>query len=100
MTPDAVLSDEDVDRALAERGLRWDRQGATLVKAADRGDFAGALAYVNEVGRLAEEANHHPDIDVRWKSVTLRLSTHSAGGITGRDLELAARIDQLDGAEA
>jgi 4a-hydroxytetrahydrobiopterin dehydratase len=58
--------------------------------------FADALAYVNAVGALAEEMDHHPDIDIRWNRVTLRLSTHSAGGITEADLELGRRIDALD----
>ena len=57
--------------------------------------FADALAYVNAVGALAEEMNHHPDIDIRWNRVTLRLSTHDAGGLTQADLELARRIDAL-----
>jgi 4a-hydroxytetrahydrobiopterin dehydratase len=58
-------------------------------------DFAGALAFVNLVGEIAERANHHPDIEIRWNTVTLRLSTHSAGGITSADLELAKQIDAL-----
>jgi len=58
-------------------------------------DFAGALAWVNQVAERAEAANHHPDIDIRWNAVTLRLSTHSAGGITHADLDLAAQIDAL-----
>lgn len=56
-------------------------------------DFAAALAYVNYVGELAERLNHHPDIDIRWGTVTLRLSTHSVGGITEADLSLAAQLD-------
>jgi 4a-hydroxytetrahydrobiopterin dehydratase len=48
---------------------------------------------VNAVGALAEAADHHPDIDIRWNTVTLRLATHSAGGITEKDLALAAGID-------
>jgi 4a-hydroxytetrahydrobiopterin dehydratase len=51
---------------------------------------------VNAVGALAERVDHHPDIDIRWNRVYLRLSTHSAGGITQRDLDLAAQIDGLD----
>jgi 4a-hydroxytetrahydrobiopterin dehydratase len=69
------------------------------VKAVELGDFAGALRYVLEVGALAEAADHHPDIDIRWRSVVLRLTTHSAGGITERDLSLAARIDAVDDGE-
>jgi 4a-hydroxytetrahydrobiopterin dehydratase len=53
---------------------------------------------VNRVGEIAERANHHPDIEIRWNTVTLRLSTHSAGGITGADLELAKQVDALPAA--
>ena len=91
-----VLGPSDVDAALARRGLAWCRDGDVLVKEVDCGDFAGALAYVNFVGELAERANHHPDVDIRWRTVVLRLTTHSAGGITEHDLSLAARIDATD----
>ena len=94
MTPD-VLGPDAVDEALSSRGLSWEREGDALVKQVRRGDFAGALQYVNAVGQLAEAANHHPDIDIRWNTVVLRLSTHSAGGITELDLRLAAEIDAL-----
>jgi 4a-hydroxytetrahydrobiopterin dehydratase len=57
------------------------------------GSFAQALGYVVTVGVLAEAANHHPDIDVRYRAVTLRLSTHDAGGITALDVALARQID-------
>jgi 4a-hydroxytetrahydrobiopterin dehydratase len=91
-----VLAHAAVDAALEARSLRWTRDGDELVKETDRGDFAGALDYVNRVGALAEAANHHPDVDIRWKLVVLRLSTHSAGGLTELDLALAAQIDALD----
>ncbi len=91
-----VLAPAAVDAALEERSLGWRRDGSVLVKEVDCGDFAGALAYVHRVGAVAETANHHPDVDIRWKNVVLRLSTHSAGGLTGRDLALAAQIDALD----
>jgi 4a-hydroxytetrahydrobiopterin dehydratase len=90
-----VLSPEAVDAALATRGIGWARQGDQLVKTLRRADFAGALALVNAVGELAEAADHHPDIDIRWNTVTLALSTHSAGGLTEKDLALAASIDEL-----
>jgi 4a-hydroxytetrahydrobiopterin dehydratase len=54
------------------------------------------LAFVNAVGERAEAANHHPDIDIRWDTVTLRLSTHSEGGLTQKDVDLAREIDALD----
>ncbi|MCU1490690.1 MAG: transcriptional coactivator/pterin dehydratase [Acidimicrobiaceae bacterium] len=76
-------------------GIDWHRAGAELVKVVRRNDFAAALAYVNEVGQLAEAAGHHPDIELSWNTVTLRLSTHSLGGITDADLALARRIDGL-----
>jgi 4a-hydroxytetrahydrobiopterin dehydratase len=87
------MGHEEVDAALAD--LDWERQGDVLVKVVRRDDFAGALALVNAVGELAEAADHHPDIDIRWNTVTLRLTTHSAGGLTAKDLALAAGIDGL-----
>jgi 4a-hydroxytetrahydrobiopterin dehydratase len=94
----SLLDDDAVNAGL--RGLAWDRQGDTLVKVVKGDNFADALAYVNRVGQLAEEANHHPDIDIRWNTVTLRLSTHDAGGLTDKDLALAARIDAIGGGGA
>jgi len=88
-----LLSDEEI--AAAVSGLRWERDGDALVRTVRLADFAAALAFVNEVGRLAEDRNHHPDIDIRWNTVVLRLSSHDAGGITDRDTDLAAAIDAL-----
>lgn len=93
MTP--LLSPEEVDAALARASSPWRRDRRELVLEVTRGDFAGALAFVNAVGALAEEAGHHPDIELRWNKVTLRLSTHAAGGLTRRDLELADRVATL-----
>jgi 4a-hydroxytetrahydrobiopterin dehydratase len=89
----ALLDEETLAQAL--RTLGWERDGDQLVKTVKRDDFAGALEFVNRVGALAEEAKHHPDIDIRWNTVTLRLSTHSEGGLTQKDLDLAGRIDAL-----
>jgi 4a-hydroxytetrahydrobiopterin dehydratase len=89
-----VLDPQTVDAALAD-GLGWERKGDELVQVHKERDFAGALDFVNRVGEIAERADHHPDIDIRWNTVTLRLSTHSAGGITNADLELAKQIDGL-----
>jgi 4a-hydroxytetrahydrobiopterin dehydratase len=89
-----VLSDEEAARALAAPdGPAWELAGGQLVKSVTCSDFRRALAFVNDVGRLAEEANHHPDIDIRYNRVTLALMTHDAGGITTRDLDLARAID-------
>jgi 4a-hydroxytetrahydrobiopterin dehydratase len=58
-------------------------------------DFSAALAFVNKVGEQAEKANHHPDIDIRYNRVRLSLVTHSAGGLTAKDFDLAAIADKL-----
>jgi 4a-hydroxytetrahydrobiopterin dehydratase len=60
-------------------------------------DFVAALDLVNEIGRVAEQRNHHPDIDIRWNTVTLVQSSHSDGGLTRADLEMAQRIDDIAG---
>jgi 4a-hydroxytetrahydrobiopterin dehydratase len=87
------LSDEAVDTALSR--LSWTREGDELVKQVTRSDFVDAVRFVDALVPVAEGANHHPDIAISWNKVTLRLSTHSAGGLTQLDLDLAARIDQL-----
>jgi len=89
----ALLEEDAIEEAL--RGLAWDREGLELVKVVTRADFAEAMGFVNEVAGLAEAMNHHPDITIRWNSVSLRLSTHSAGGITDKDVALASQIDGL-----
>jgi 4a-hydroxytetrahydrobiopterin dehydratase len=90
-----VLDAADVDAALAEQGLEWERHDDQLVATVKLADFKAALAFVNAVGAAAEAVDHHPDIDIRWNTVTLTLSTHSAGGLTVLDLALAAAIDRL-----
>ncbi len=87
------LDDTAVEAALG--GLDWRREGDALVKVVKGKDFAEALAYVNQVGERAEARNHHPDIAISWNTVTLTLSTHSVGGLTQADLDLAAELDRL-----
>ena len=88
-----LLDDDVINEAVA--GLQWDRDGDSLRKTVKRKDFAEAMAFVNQVAELAEAANHHPDISISWNTVVLTLSTHSAGGLTRLDLDLAGRIDRL-----
>lgn len=90
------------DRSVIEASVSaaWQIEGDEIVKVVKFADFASALAYINSVGAVAEELNHHPDIDLRYDTVTLRCSTHYLGGITENDFALAARIDQLDDVEA
>lgn len=73
----------------------WSEVGDALERTFSFGNFVEALAFVNRVGELAEAENHHPDIRIDYSKVTLRWWTHTAGGITDRDRELAARSDEL-----
>lgn len=88
------LSDVEIQRRL--HGVPgWERVGQALAKHCTFTDFRAAMAFVNQVADLAEAADHHPDILLRYTQVTLTLATHSAGGITEKDLRLAQQIDQL-----
>jgi 4a-hydroxytetrahydrobiopterin dehydratase len=73
----------------------WTQNGDAIGKQYVFDDFAAAMTFVNRVAELAEEADHHPDIDVRYNKVTLSLSTHSAGGLTKEDIALAQQIEAL-----
>ncbi len=70
----------------------WENNGKEITRTYKFKDFAEALAFVNRVGQLAEQADHHPDIDIRYNKVRLVLSTHSAGGLTSKDFALARQI--------
>jgi 4a-hydroxytetrahydrobiopterin dehydratase len=73
----------------------WAEVEGALEREFEFEDFAEALAFVNRVGAAAEEANHHPDIEIHWNRVKLRWWTHVTGSITDRDHELAARTNEL-----
>jgi 4a-hydroxytetrahydrobiopterin dehydratase len=88
-----TLDHSEIDSTLA--GTGWERSGDEISRTIDCGTFPKALEFVNAVGELAEAANHHPDIDIRWKNVKLLLTTHSDGGLTQKDLDLARQIDQI-----
>jgi 4a-hydroxytetrahydrobiopterin dehydratase len=78
-------------------GTEWRREGESIVRDRKFDDFAAAMAFVNRVADLAEEVNHHPDILVHgWNNVRLTLTTHSAGGLTDNDFEMARKIDALE----
>ena len=86
------LSDADVAKELGQlKG--WEREGHWLRKQYKFDTFAAGVAFVNRVAQIAEEMDHHPDIDLRYDKVRLLTSTHSAGGLTSLDFELARRID-------
>jgi 4a-hydroxytetrahydrobiopterin dehydratase len=88
------LSDSEIDARLSEHP-GWSRVGAAIQKSFKRGDFVGSVNFVNALTKPAEEMNHHPDLAISWDEVTVTLSTHSDGGVTASDFELAAKIDAL-----
>jgi 4a-hydroxytetrahydrobiopterin dehydratase len=88
------LTDDAIEQGL--EGSAWRREGDSIVRDLEFGDFAAAMAFANAVAALAEAANHHPDILIhRWNKVRLTSSTHSADGLTQSDLDLARGIDGL-----
>lgn len=89
-----LLGPDEVRSAL---GLRpgWAGDAAAITRTVELPSFRAAIAVVDQVAEAAEEMNHHPDIDIRWRTLTFRCTTHSAGGVTVRDLDLAARIDEI-----
>ncbi len=79
--------------AFLEAHPKWGRSGDEIARTFEFDDFNEAMGFVSRVAMAAEKAKHHPDIDIRWNKVTLTLSTHSEGGITSRDLDLADLAD-------
>lgn len=91
----ALLPSDQIEEFTAENP-DWLWADASITKTYGFEDFGGSIAFVTRVAMEAEKANHHPDIDIRWNEVTLTLSTHSEGGITDRDLDLARTLDTLE----
>ncbi|HET7044973.1 MAG TPA: 4a-hydroxytetrahydrobiopterin dehydratase [Gaiellaceae bacterium] len=73
----------------------WNETGEALEREFELASFPEAIAFVNRLAELAESENHHPDVDIRFRRVTVRWSTHSEGGVTDRDRSMAARTDEL-----
>lgn len=97
MPPPMRLSPDEIAAAL--HGLHsWTGDGDGLRRTAELPSFRDAVAAIVAIADVAEELDHHPDIDLRWRTLHLTLVTHSAGGVTDNDLRLARRIDALLGA--
>ena len=87
-----LLNDEQVTKALSTLP-DWHQEDRELVRTAELPSFTDAIRVVNRVAEIAENDDHHPDIDIRWRTLTFRCSTHSEGGITSLDVSLAEEID-------
>jgi 4a-hydroxytetrahydrobiopterin dehydratase len=89
-----LLSQEDVGASLAELD-GWSGDTSSITRTAKLPSFMSAIGVVDSVAAVAEEMDHHPDIDIRWRNLTFINSTHSAGGVTTKDIDLARRIDEI-----
>jgi 4a-hydroxytetrahydrobiopterin dehydratase len=89
-----LLSDEEIGSRL-EAASGWEREGDAIRKEFKCGDFKGSVDFVNRLMPAAEGMNHHPDLGISWDTVTVTITTHSEGGLTANDFELASRIDAL-----
>lgn len=90
----ALLSDSEVEARLGELE-GWQRSGDAIVKTFERGDFVGSVRFVGSLVEPAEEMGHHPDLEISWDKVEVTISTHSEGGLTANDFELAKKVDAL-----
>ncbi|WP_459547865.1 4a-hydroxytetrahydrobiopterin dehydratase [Nocardia sp. X0981] len=93
MTP-ALLTEAEITAAL-DSLPGWQRSGDALTRTVRAASFPAGIDLVRRVAEAAEAANHHPDIDIRWRNVTFTLSTHAVGGLTELDVALAREIDRL-----
>jgi 4a-hydroxytetrahydrobiopterin dehydratase len=90
----ALVSDSEIE-AFVDGHPGWSRKGDAVIRVYEFGNFNESMGFVTRVALAAEKADHHPDIDIRWNKVTLTLSTHSEGGVTPKDLDLADLCDAL-----
>lgn len=96
MSDDTVLAPEHVTATLAGRGLDgWTAAGTAITRRYETGSWPATLLLVNAVGFLCEQAWHHAELHASYGALTIELTSHDAGGITERDLELAARIEEV-----
>jgi 4a-hydroxytetrahydrobiopterin dehydratase len=90
------LTDSEIQQALGSLS-GWQRQGKAIQRVFAFPDFKAAMQFVNKVADAAEQANHHPDIDIRYNKVTTALISHDSGGVTQRDVKMAKRINEIGG---
>ncbi|MBI2683303.1 MAG: 4a-hydroxytetrahydrobiopterin dehydratase [Acidobacteriales bacterium] len=92
----SLLTESEIEAALASLP-GWKRNGNTIERLFLFENFADAMVFVNKVAEAAEEANHHPDMFIRYNKVLFSLSSHDAGGLTRRDVKMAKKIDGISG---
>ncbi len=90
----ATMDDAEVETRLGELD-GWERSGDAISKEFELGDFIGSVGFVRKIVEPAEEMGHHPDLAISWDKVEVTITTHSEGGLTANDFELAKRIDEL-----
>ena len=89
------LIDEDELEALLKKLPEWDLEGTEIVRVMEFDEYMEGIDFVNAVAEIAEAAGHHSGFDIRWCTITLRLTTHDVGGLTELDIEVAKKIDTL-----
>ncbi len=92
----AVLTDSEIQKALGSLP-GWKKNGTAIQRMFEFPDFKTAMQFVNKIADAAEQANHHPDIDIRYNKVTMALVSHDSGGVTPRDVRMAEKINQIAG---
>jgi len=92
----AVLTDSEIQKALGSLS-GWQRNGLAIQRVFRFADFKEAMKFVNKIADAAEQANHHPDIDIRYNTVTMALVSHDSGGVTQRDVRMAGIINGIAG---
>jgi 4a-hydroxytetrahydrobiopterin dehydratase len=92
----AVLTDAEIQQELTSLD-GWQRNGGAIQRVFRFPDFKAAMQFVNKVAEAAEQANHHPDIDIRYNTVTMALVPHDSGGVTKRDVRMAGAINKIAG---
>ena len=90
----ATLDDPEIESRLSELE-GWERDDDAIAKEFERGDFAGSVAFAQAIVGPADDMNHHPDLVISWDTVKVAITTHSEGGLTSKDFELARLIDEL-----
>ena len=91
----SVLSQSEIDAGLAGLDAGWSGSPDQLLRSIEFDGFLTAVDFIGRLAPRAEAMDHHPDIDLRWRRVDLSLATHSAGGVTAKDIELAAALDEI-----